>query len=68
MYHVVLQVAETPTQLFLILEYADGGDLFDHIVKYGSLKESVARRYFWQILSAVLYMVCTCDDHSNHTA
>lgn len=48
-------MAETPTQLFLILEYADGGDLYDHIIKHGKLKESEARRFFWQILSAVMF-------------
>lgn len=29
------EIIETPTALMLIMEYAPGGELFDHIVKYG---------------------------------
>ena len=35
--HTIPQVAGTPTQLFLILEYADRGDLYDLIVMNGKL-------------------------------
>ena len=34
-------MCETPTQLYLILELADGGDLFDKITQNGRLSEEV---------------------------
>jgi serine/threonine-protein kinase HSL1 (negative regulator of Swe1 kinase) len=37
------------------MEYASGGELYDHVSKHGSLPESEARRIFRQITSAVLY-------------
>jgi len=39
--------------LYLFLEYAQGGDLFTFIRKYGRLDEEKARLYFEQILNAV---------------
>lgn len=39
----------------LILELAEGGELFNYIVDSGRLKESEARRIFRQVVSAVLY-------------
>lgn len=39
----------------LILELAEGGELFNYIVDSGRLKESEARRLFRQIVSGVLY-------------
>ena len=53
------QVISTPTDIFMIMEYVAGGELFDYIVKKGKLKESEARRFFQQIISAVEY----CHKH-----
>jgi hypothetical protein len=36
-----LQVCETPSQLYLILELADGGDLFERVMSCGRLSEDV---------------------------
>lgn len=48
------QVIDTQSKLYLILEYADGGDLFDHIMKHSEgLDEHLARDYFQQILHAI---------------
>ncbi|XP_054161536.1 5'-AMP-activated protein kinase catalytic subunit alpha-2-like [Oppia nitens] len=49
------QVISTPTDIFMIMEYVSGGELFDYIVKHGKLKESEARRFFQQIISGVDY-------------
>src|SRR3989338_7404088 len=31
------EVIETPTDIFMVMEYVSGGELFDHIVKYSKL-------------------------------
>jgi len=49
------QVISTPTDIFMIMEYVSGGELFDYIVKHGKLKENEARRFFQQIISGVDY-------------
>ena len=49
------QVISTPTDIFMIMEYVSGGELFEYIVKHGKLKEYEARRFFQQIISGVDY-------------
>ncbi|KAG8336890.1 Vesicle-mediated ER to Golgi transport protein [Homalodisca vitripennis] len=49
------RVISTPTDIFMIMEYVSGGELFDYIVKHGKLKEYEARRFFQQIISGVDY-------------
>lgn len=49
------QVISTPTDIFMVMEYVSGGELFDYIVKHSKLKESEARRFFQQIISGVDY-------------
>ncbi|KAL6569679.1 CBL-interacting serine/threonine-protein kinase 9 [Orobanche minor] len=48
-------VMASKTKIYIILEYVDGGELFDKIAKYGKLKEDAARRYFQQLINAVDY-------------
>ena len=39
-----------------MLEFADGGDMYDHIMKHeGGLDERTARKYFKQIVTAIQY-------------
>ncbi len=40
----------------MIMEYAEGGELFDYIVQKDRLPEHEARLFFRQILSAIAYM------------
>jgi len=47
------QVYSSPTDLFLVMEYVPGGELFDYICKKGKLGEDEARRFFQQIISGV---------------
>eukprot|EP00048_Salpingoeca_helianthica_P003374 m.66877 g.66877 ORF g.66877 m.66877 type:complete len:530 (+) comp12672_c1_seq1:291-1880(+) len=49
------QVIDTIPRLYLILELGSGGDLHEFIVKHGPLADSIARKYFIQIVSAVQY-------------
>lgn len=50
------QVIETPTHIFMIIEYCPGGELLDHIVQRQRLTEKDSRTFFRQILSAVAYL------------
>ncbi|XP_042170309.1 serine/threonine-protein kinase SIK2 [Oncorhynchus tshawytscha] len=54
------QVMETKDMLYMVMEYARNGEMFDYLLSSGRLSESEARRKFCQILSAVDYC------HSNH--
>lgn len=49
------QVMETKSMIYLVSEYASQGEIFDFIANHGRMSESMARRKFWQILSAVDY-------------
>ncbi|XP_078482143.1 5'-AMP-activated protein kinase catalytic subunit alpha-2-like [Ciona intestinalis] len=49
------QVICTPTDIFMVMEYVPGGELFDYIVKHGKLHENEARKFFQQIISGVDY-------------
>ena len=56
--HVVrlYEAIDTHTKLYLVLEYADGGDMYDYIMKHeGGLGEEMARKYFKQIVTAIQY-------------
>ncbi|RDW80079.1 hypothetical protein BP6252_04717 [Coleophoma cylindrospora] len=46
---------ENRTEIYLVLEYVDSGELFEHITRCGRLDEEEAIKYFRQILSAVGY-------------
>lgn len=35
--HCRYQVISTPTDIFMIMEYVSGGELFDYIVKHGKV-------------------------------
>ena len=55
--HVVklYEVIETPTDIYVVMEYISRGELFDHIVEHGRLSEDDARRYFQQLIGGVEY-------------
>ena len=65
--HVIrmYELIDSPTELFMIMEYVSGGELFDYIVHKVRLRETEARRLFQQIISGVEFchshMVCHRD-------
>uniref|UniRef100_A0A5B6ZB81 non-specific serine/threonine protein kinase n=1 Tax=Davidia involucrata TaxID=16924 RepID=A0A5B6ZB81_DAVIN len=49
------EVIETPTDIYVVMEYVKSGELFDYIVEKGRLQEDEARNFFQQIISGVEY-------------
>lgn len=58
-------VLQTRKYLFLIIEYVEGGELFDYIVQKGKLSEEEAFHFFKQIVEGVEYchknLICHRD-------
>lgn len=50
------QVMETNRMIYLVTEYASGGEIFDHLVRNGRMQEPEAKRIFRQIVYAVRYL------------
>ncbi|KAG7888530.1 hypothetical protein KL936_003742 [Ogataea polymorpha] len=48
-------VWENDNELYLVLEYVEGGELFDFLINHGRLTEQEAVGYFKQIIKAVEY-------------
>eukprot|EP00262_Sarcandra_glabra_P022220 TRINITY_DN9779_c0_g1_i1.p1 TRINITY_DN9779_c0_g1~~TRINITY_DN9779_c0_g1_i1.p1 ORF type:complete len:441 (+),score=75.40 TRINITY_DN9779_c0_g1_i1:82-1404(+) len=49
------EVMASKTKIYIVLEFAGGGELFDKIANHGRLKEDEARRYFQHLINAVDY-------------
>ncbi|GJN93942.1 hypothetical protein Rhopal_007001-T1 [Rhodotorula paludigena] len=49
-------VIETEKYIGIVIEYASGGELFDHILAHRYLKERDASRLFAQLISGVAYL------------
>ncbi|KAL8140835.1 hypothetical protein V2J09_006856 [Rumex salicifolius] len=49
------EVIETPSDIYVVMEYVKSGELFDYIVEKGRLQEDEARKFFQQIISGVEY-------------
>lgn len=49
------EVMESKTMIYLVTEHAARGEIFDHLVANGRMKEEEAARVFAQIVSAVDY-------------
>lgn len=49
-------VWENKNHLYLVLEYVEGGELFDYLIKRGRLQEFEAVSYFKQIINGISYL------------
>ncbi|CAN7081437.1 unnamed protein product [Brassica oleracea var. botrytis] len=49
------EVIETSTDIYLVMEYVNSGELFDYIAEKGRLQEDGGRKFFRQIISGVEY-------------
>ena len=50
------EIIETPKQLYLIMEFASGGEVFDYIVSNTRVKERTACKFFQQIIAGIDYI------------
>jgi len=49
------EVLATKKKIYIVLEFVNGGELFDQVSRNGKLEESEARKYFQQLIDAVGY-------------
>lgn len=49
------QVIDTPSDIFLVLELASNGTLFDRIAKSGRISESDSKRIFRQLVAGLAH-------------
>ncbi|XP_010551703.1 PREDICTED: CBL-interacting serine/threonine-protein kinase 7-like [Tarenaya hassleriana] len=47
------QVMATKSKIYLVMEFAAGGELFSKVLRHGRLPETSSRRYFQQLASAL---------------
>ena len=52
----IYQVKESSTTLCMIMEYAEGGELFNYIIEKGNLSEDESRYIFQQIIDGIYYL------------
>jgi serine/threonine protein kinase len=50
------EVIDTPNEIYLIMEFADGGELFDYIVANTRVKEPLAAKFFHEICNGIDYV------------
>lgn len=50
------EIIETDKDLYLVMEFAQGGELFDVIVSNQRLKEVDACKYFQELIAAINYI------------
>lgn len=61
----VHDVMESTELIYIVMEYATGGELFDYIVAHKRVKEKEARSFFRQVVSALDY--CHSVSQISHT-
>ena len=51
-----MDVIDTPDYLYIVLELAEGGELFDKIIEKTRFNETEAKLHFYQMASAIQYL------------
>ncbi|EGR34004.1 protein kinase domain protein [Ichthyophthirius multifiliis] len=52
----IYEIIETPTHIFLVMEYCSKGELFEYIVEQQRLKETEASKFFQEIIAGIEYL------------
>lgn len=52
----IYEIIETEQDLYLVMEFVQGGELFDLIVQNQKLKEKQACKYFQELISGINYI------------
>ena len=55
------EVIDTPSDIFVIMEFVSGGELFDYIVSRGRLPPDEARHFFHQVSQSLYAKTFICD-------
>ena len=53
---LIFKIIETEKELFMIMENANGGELFDYIVKHTRLIEKQAAKLFAELIAGIDYL------------
>ena len=55
--HIIrlFEIIHTKSDIFMVTEYINGGELFDYIIENGRLSEGESRRFFQQMISGIEY-------------
>ncbi|KAL0904400.1 hypothetical protein M5K25_026504 [Dendrobium thyrsiflorum] len=51
----LVEVSASKTRIYMVLEYINGGELFDQIATKGRLSEQVGRKLFQQLIDGISY-------------
>jgi serine/threonine protein kinase len=51
----LFEILTTETKIYMVMEYVEGGELFDYVTQCGALDEVSARRLFKQLVGAIKY-------------